>query len=395
MAEYSTELLGDYNYGDLGNFDAGLGNIAPGGNFNTGSNNFSLSDMPYNDMASYDVQDNFDYTDPAVSEYGSGYGPSYGVYANPAHPNTTSFQQFLDETNNFFNTKPGRVVGALASFSPVGRALQLGRGLANMLGKGDILGAGGALASSYGGLPGNILNVGLQASRGNLAPGIGLAGSMAGGPAGGILAGELARNFQNSGQSTGNTEQSTGGFNPEGTVNALGQLFAATQANKGLSGVSANNAAVSQQIQALSNMFSPSSPYAQQLRQTLERKDAAAGRRSQYGPREAQLMAALAEKQAGAAETMGRLATSSQNNQLALNTRSNQTRAQRLALAAKLAKESGLFDLFRRDNSNPGGTPPISPSGTQLPLDTESAQYDVPDNYNWNQYVNTDSLYGG
>ncbi len=48
----------------------------------------------------------------------------------------------------------------------------------------------------------------------------------------------------------------------------------------------------------LQNMFGPNSPYAAQMRQRLERKDAAAGRRSQYGPREAQLAAMLADRQA-------------------------------------------------------------------------------------------------
>ena len=41
--------------------------------------------------------------------------------------------------------------------------------------------------------------------------------------------------------------------------------------------------------------FGPDSPYAQQLRQQLERRDAQMGRRSQYGPREVELQAKLAE----------------------------------------------------------------------------------------------------
>lgn len=55
------------------------------------------------------------------------------------------------------------------------------------------------------------------------------------------------------------------------------------------------------QINQLSDLYSNNSPYAQQLRQELERKDAASGRRSQYGGRETQLQAMLAEKQAGLA----------------------------------------------------------------------------------------------
>lgn len=50
----------------------------------------------------------------------------------------------------------------------------------------------------------------------------------------------------------------------------------------------------------LAGMFGPNSAAAQQLRQTLERKDAAAGRRSQYGPREVELLANLTRLQAQA-----------------------------------------------------------------------------------------------
>ena len=49
----------------------------------------------------------------------------------------------------------------------------------------------------------------------------------------------------------------------------------------------------------LDQLYSPNSPYAQQLRQTLERRDAAAGRRSQYGPRETELAAKLTQARAG------------------------------------------------------------------------------------------------
>lgn len=50
-----------------------------------------------------------------------------------------------------------------------------------------------------------------------------------------------------------------------------------------------------QTAQGLQDLYSPNSAYAQQLRQQLARKDAAAGRRSQYGTREVELQARLAE----------------------------------------------------------------------------------------------------
>lgn len=71
----------------------------------------------------------------------------------------------------------------------------------------------------------------------------------------------------------------------EAGLGALATLYASNRANKNLK----------QQIGGLQGLFGQDSPYAQQLRQTLSRKDAAAGRRSQYGPREVELQARLAE----------------------------------------------------------------------------------------------------
>jgi hypothetical protein len=49
------------------------------------------------------------------------------------------------------------------------------------------------------------------------------------------------------------------------------------------------------QAQQLSSMFGPNSAYSKQLQQSLARRDAAGGRRSQYGPRNVELQARLAE----------------------------------------------------------------------------------------------------
>lgn len=48
----------------------------------------------------------------------------------------------------------------------------------------------------------------------------------------------------------------------------------------------------------MQNLFSVDSPYAKRARQVAERRDAARGRMSQYGPRETQLAALLADRQA-------------------------------------------------------------------------------------------------
>jgi hypothetical protein len=57
----------------------------------------------------------------------------------------------------------------------------------------------------------------------------------------------------------------------------------------------------------LSGNYGPNSPYAQQLRQTLMRKDAASGRRSQYGPREVEFQAKMADLNARMAPTLSNL----------------------------------------------------------------------------------------
>lgn len=63
------------------------------------------------------------------------------------------------------------------------------------------------------------------------------------------------------------------------------------------------------------NLYSVDSPYAQHARQVMERRDAAKGRTSQYGPRETQLAALLADKRANALlnpNYLGSLAASKQ-----------------------------------------------------------------------------------
>lgn len=54
-----------------------------------------------------------------------------------------------------------------------------------------------------------------------------------------------------------------------------------------------------QQLSTLQNLYSPTSPYAQQLSQTMARNDAASGRYSQYGTRATNLAAQLTASQAG------------------------------------------------------------------------------------------------
>lgn len=58
-------------------------------------------------------------------------------------------------------------------------------------------------------------------------------------------------------------------------------------------------------IQSLQQLYSPDSPYATQMRNTLARRDAARGRNSQYGAREQALAANLTQNQAGVLGSAG------------------------------------------------------------------------------------------
>lgn len=63
-----------------------------------------------------------------------------------------------------------------------------------------------------------------------------------------------------------------------------------------LYGMYTNNKSYGQLQHNLSSMYGQNSPYAEELRKQLLRRDAASGRRSQYGPREVELQAKLAQQ---------------------------------------------------------------------------------------------------
>ena len=63
----------------------------------------------------------------------------------------------------------------------------------------------------------------------------------------------------------------------------------------------------------LQDLYNPNGAYAQQLGQQLARRDAAAGRRSQYGPRQVELMARLADLNSRNAPQLAQLYSAQQN----------------------------------------------------------------------------------
>jgi hypothetical protein len=130
----------------------------------------------------------------------------------------------------------------------------------------------------------------------------------------------------------------------------VGQLLA------GLGSLYMNNQAAKDagsNVQSLESMFGQNSAYSQQLRQQLERRDAAAGRRSQYGPREVELQAKLAEMAANYGPRI------SQANMQAQAVK-NQRRQQNLSALYAMGRDSGLFGAAQRGLGNLFSSAPSS-----------------------------------
>lgn len=99
-------------------------------------------------------------------------------------------------------------------------------------------------------------------------------------------------------------QQFTGARGGRNLLDLMRRGVGVYNANKQMKANNAASGGLQQQVKTLQDMFTPGGAYAQQLRQQLERRDAAAGRRSQYGPREAELMAALARENARMAPSL-------------------------------------------------------------------------------------------
>lgn len=134
-------------------------------------------------------------------------------------------------------------------------------------------------------------------SQGQYGPAMGqVGGRMAGeafGPVGGLVGGMVGNQIggqMSSGQGVGGLgsgamgNSSTSGGAMDTLLPGLLALYQGYTNNKDING----------QIGGLQSLYGQDSPYSQTLRQQLERRDAAGGRRSQYGPREVELQAALA-----------------------------------------------------------------------------------------------------
>ena len=284
------------------------------------------------------------------NEYGSlseGWNPVGGYDFSGFADNSLAAQatqQAALPQASFFDSPFGKVVRTLANFTPIGRVANIGYNLA----KGEY---GNALGSAIGGVPGGLVGMGVNAAMGqNVGP---QAGGFVGSQVGGQVAGPLGAMFggwagsqlgkeATSGTSTGTAPSSVNsgnnGMNFGNIMTGLGGLYAASQANKTAQAAQAGQ-------QDLSAMFGPNSAYAQTMRQQLERQDAKAGRRSQYGPREVELQAKLAAMAAQYGSSIG------QQNIAAANA-AQTARNQQLNMLLQLGQKSGAFDYAQRGLQN-------------------------------------------
>ena len=186
-------------------------------------------------------------------------------------------QQFSDSTAG----KGLKTLGSLAGFGPQINAANTALHGFNDPGK------------TAGGLFGNIVQSGLLAGLGPVGMGANLVSNLSG-----YNLGNLMANGQ--GNSQGAYSQAQPGGQPAnsgGNRNDSGASFSLSDLVSGLGGGAAylmgglNSGKIANN---LTGMYSQNSPYAQQMKKELLRRDAASGRGSQYGAREVELQAKLA-----------------------------------------------------------------------------------------------------
>lgn len=237
----------------------------------------------------------------------------------------------LGLTDAAANKDFGRLAAGIAGVAGVpgiGQAA-IGIGTNAALGKN----VAGQLGSTMGGMVGS-----------NIGADFGPLGAQVGGRVGSAVGGRAASGgFGTSGSTGGFGGTGNGGGMDWGQLAAgLGGMYMANrQAGDAGAAASGIQSGVNQQ---LSDMFGPNSAYAQQLRKELERKDAASGRRSQYGAREVELQAKLAQMQAQYAPSLMNSMVGQQ--QAALQAEQQRRAKQQMMFntAMKLGQSTGLFD---------------------------------------------------
>lgn len=375
---FSTGGLGNTGLGSGNTGSGGLGLGGPSGGFFGGGGGYSdggglglqgtTDSFSYNPSFStgYSPTPSYSLNDLYSQDSGTGFSldGSYGLQA-PAGgfggPDTgLGLGGQEDDDQDFWSTGMGKFVTGLGRLAlatnPVGRMGLMGYDAYNAARTGNY---GQALGGLVGGLTGNGLvgtavGIGTDAAMGRPVAGRvgGTLGSVVGGGIAGPV-GAMAGGYIGS-------QAATGGFGPAGPntsprgdgggmgarewAGTLAGLYSANQASRAARGNTMD----------LGSMFGPNSAYAGQLRQQLERRDAAGGRRSQYGPREVELQAKLAEM-------MARSGPAIQNQNMQAEAQRNASRNNTLNLLLQAGTRSGAFerggeflrDMFAGNNNQP------------------------------------------
>ena len=275
---------------DGGSYGGGLGDVGGlggGGGLSTGD----IGDVSGYGDANFGGESGLDV----------GFGSGFGNYGSLSGLNDFG----LSNPDGFGAPDMGGSFGTsdFSGMSEPGFLDQLGRFLQNPIGK-----IGMSLAARANPNLGFVNSLIGTATKGNQignattrGPGMGHFGGIAGaalgsafaGPIGGMLGGYAGNALGNAaGQGSANYS------GPSGATPGDGGMGLGTGMGLGLASLYQNyknNKESGGQLSSLQNMYGQNSPYSQALRQQLERRDAASGRRSQYGPREVELQAQLAQ----------------------------------------------------------------------------------------------------
>lgn len=281
--------------GDFGGFsgmgDGAIGSGLDGGGFGGWGDSMSLSDAFGNMDAAYGPEGAFSGdTNAANAAIGNFNDTAFGL---PAQDD--SFLGKLSEAyQSFMSTPYGKATAlglsiAQPQTAPVFGLLNTVTQAQQGKGASASLGAFGNAVSNFG--------IGPTATMGLNAAGIGLGPSMA-------AAGQGLNGIGVN--APANTADGYGGFT-QGLL-GLGSALAQYQNYRKMNGAA----------DQLSQMFSPGSAYARQLKQEMSRKDAAAGRRTQYGPRLQNYYAQLALQKANSMPALLNMYQNAGNAQAAL-----------------------------------------------------------------------------
>lgn len=372
MAEYDNAFDGWGSGMDaFGGYGADLG-VANNNNFNTWDYDMDAFGGYGADLGMEGFNsDTFDYSigiDPGNGWDAIGYDES-----SVLGPNSEE-DPFNVRMQSFLRTPFGRVVDKVLSYTPQTRmAMGLAKtGLAASTGNyGPAVGMG-VSALTNNPLAGGVANLGTQAAQGRDISGP--AGAMIGGmlgsqsPLAGMIGSEIGgmvgqsmrgagSGVQSGAASTGQSGNNSRGMGSDfaGALANIADIYSSNRASQDLKqNISAMQSGGPKQ--SLESLYGPDSPYAIQLRQQLERKDAAAGRRSQYGAREVELQARLADAYARAAPSFIQANTMNQNaisqQQMLQAQRRNQTLASIYGLARNSGVMGGIKDMYQNYGLN-------------------------------------------